>query len=143
MVKLVRLQHLGVKSSVGRSLSRSAVRWEFVRIGDEGGGPSGHQMDRIHGGNISPARQFMRLRSGSVGSDTVRLGVRLGLPKRVYERHECQSPMKNLESSDVTFSAAPVRVWRVGSGDKSLEARKVRWGCVGLSFVSPSMPTSL
>ena len=86
MVKLVRLQHLGVKSSVGRSLSRSAVRREFVRIGDEGGGPSGHQMDRIHGGNISPARQFMRLRSGSVGSDTVRLGVRLGLPKRVYER---------------------------------------------------------
>ena len=85
MVKLVRLQHLGVKSSVGRSLSRSAVRREFVRIGDEGGGPSGHQMDRIHGGNISPARQFMRLRSGSVGSDTVRLGVRLGLPKRVYE----------------------------------------------------------
>ena len=78
MVKLVRLQHLGVKSSVGRSLSRSAVRWEFVRIGDEGGGPSGHQMDRIHGGNISPARQFMRLRSGSVGSDT----VRLGLPKK-------------------------------------------------------------
>ena len=65
-------------SSVGRSLSRSAVRWEFVRIGDEGGGPSGHQMDRIHGGNISPARQFMRLRSGSVGSDT----VRLGLPKK-------------------------------------------------------------
>ena len=86
MVKLVRLQHLGVKSSVGRSLSRSAVRREFVRIGDEGGGPSGYQMDRIHGGNISPARQFMRLRSGSVGSDTVRLGVRLGLPKRVYER---------------------------------------------------------
>ena len=75
MVKLVRLQHLGVKSSVGRSLSRSAVRREFVRIGDEGGGPSGHQMDRIHGGNISPARQFMRLRSGSVGSDTVRLGL--------------------------------------------------------------------
>ena len=67
MVKLVRLQHLGVKSSVGRSLSRSAVRREFVRIGDEGGGPSGYQMDRIHGGNISPARQFMRLRSGSVG----------------------------------------------------------------------------
>ena len=59
-------------------MSRSAVRWEFVRIGDEGGGPSGHQMDRIHGGNISPARQFMRLRSGSVGSDT----VRLGLPKK-------------------------------------------------------------
>ena len=59
-------------------LSRSAVRREFVRIGDEGGGPSGHQMDRIHGGNISPARQFMRLRSGSVGSDT----VRLGLPKK-------------------------------------------------------------
>ena len=78
MVKLIRLQHLGVKSSVGRSLSRSAVRREFVRIGDEGGGPSGHQMDRIHGGNISPARQFMRLRSGSVGSDT----VRLGLPKK-------------------------------------------------------------
>ena len=78
MVKLVGLQHLGVKSSVGRSLSRSAVRWEFVRIGDEGGGPSGHQMDRIHCGNISPARQFMRLRSGSVGSDT----VRLGLPKK-------------------------------------------------------------
>ena len=78
MVKLVRLQHLGVKSSVGRSLSRSAVRREFVRIGDEGGGPSGHQMDRIHGGNISPAREFMRLRSGSVGSDT----VRLGLPKK-------------------------------------------------------------
>ena len=78
MVKLVRLQHLGVKSSVGRSLSRSAVRREFGRIGDEGGGPSGHQMDRIHGGNISPARQFMRLRSGSVGSDT----VRLGLPKK-------------------------------------------------------------
>ena len=78
MVKLVRLQHLGVKSSVGRSLSRSAVRREFVRIGDEGGGPSGYQMDRIHGGNISPARQFMRLRSGSVGSDT----VRLGLPKK-------------------------------------------------------------
>ena len=66
--ELIRLQHLGVKSSVGRSLSRSAVRWEFVRIGDEGGGPSGHQMDRIHGGNISPARQFMRLRSGSVGT---------------------------------------------------------------------------
>ena len=59
-------------------MSRSAVRREFVRIGDEGGGPSGHQMDRIHGGNISPARQFMRLRSGSVGSDT----VRLGLPKK-------------------------------------------------------------
>ena len=78
MVKLVRLQHLGVESSVGRSLSRSAVRWEFVRIGDEGGGPPGHQMDRIHSGNISPARQFMRLRSGSVGSDT----VRLGLPKK-------------------------------------------------------------
>ena len=78
MVKLVIFQHLGVKSSVGRSLSRSAVRWEFVRIGDEGGGLSGHQMDRIHGGNISPARQFMRLRSGSVGSDT----VRLGLPKK-------------------------------------------------------------
>ena len=78
MVKLVIFQHLGVKSSVGRSLSRSAVRREFVRIGDEGGGPSGHQMDRIHGGNISPARQFMRLRSGSVGSDT----VRLGLPKK-------------------------------------------------------------
>ena len=75
-----------IPRGVGRSLSRSAVRREFVRIGDEGGGPSGYQMDRIHGGNISPARQFMRLRSGSVGSDTVRLGVRLGLPKRVYER---------------------------------------------------------
>ena len=60
MVRLVISQHLGVKSSVGRSLSRSAVRREFVRIGDEGGGPSGYQMDRIHGGNISPARQFMR-----------------------------------------------------------------------------------
>ena len=93
MVRLVIFQHLGVKSSVGRSLSRSAVRREFVRIGDEGGGPSGHQMDRIHGGNISPARQFMRLRSGSVGSDTVRLGVRLGLPKRVYERTTL-SPLK-------------------------------------------------
>ena len=85
MVKLVRLQHLGVKSSVGRSLSRSAVRREFVRIGDEGGGPSGHQMDRIHGGNISPAREFMRLRSGSVGSDTVRLGLPK-MQKRVPQR---------------------------------------------------------
>ena len=104
MVKLVRLQHLGVKSSVGRSLSRSAVRREFVRIGDEGGGPSGHQMDRIHGGNISPARQFMRLRSGSVGSDT----VRLGLPKKgtpadyLNEQHSrCVSGLCGYTNTDV------------------------------------------
>ena len=80
---------LGQVATSWRQIERREVvvtfgghRREFVRIGipvgDEGGGPSGHQMDRIHGGNISPARQFMRLRSGSVGSDT----VRLGLPKK-------------------------------------------------------------
>ena len=99
MVKLVRLQHLGVKSSVGRSLSRSAVRWEFVRIGDEGGGPSGHQMDRIHGGNISPARQFMRLRSGSVGSDTVRLGLpKKGTPADYLKAYNVLQPYTKMET---------------------------------------------
>ena len=62
----------------GQTGIRPYIGDEGGRCGGRTGGPSGHQMDRIHGGNISPARQFMRLRSGSVGSDT----VRLGLPKK-------------------------------------------------------------